>query len=110
MGTGFSILLTASLIIPLFSYQTQVLYFTANTLQSGTSVEPGFEFNHIWTSMGVGKNGHIYTAVSNTLRSHLGSTDPNAKGDVVLVKYNPNTNTMKSCGTVKKASLANNNW
>ena len=93
-----------------FAYPAQVLYFTTNTLQGGTSVEPGFQLNHIWTSSGVGVNGHIYVAVSNTLRSHTGSTDPNAKGDVCLVEYNPYNNTMKSCGTVKKACTAANNW
>jgi hypothetical protein len=92
-----------------FPYSAQRLYFTTNGSSGGTSVEAGFDFNHIWNSLGVGMNGHIYIAVSNTLQSEPSSGSPR-KGNTVVVAYNPYNGTMRSCHTVKRAAMGAGNW
>jgi hypothetical protein len=104
---GLFILL--GLVSGLFSYSAQRLYYTVNGTQGGTSVEPGFDFNHIWNSLGVGMNGHIYVAVSNTLQSEPPGGSPQ-KGNTVIVAYNPYNGTFRSCHTVKRAAQAAGNW
>jgi hypothetical protein len=79
------------------------LYFTTNTLSSGPSVYPGFEFRYIWNGIGQGKNDHLYVGISNKSESEGG-------GDVCVVEYNPYANTMKSVGTIIKAYQAAQNW
>jgi hypothetical protein len=94
-----------------FPYSAKKLYFTPNGVSGGASIEPGFGFNAIWTSLGMGKNKCVYVVVCDQLESqpsYYGSTPK--KGNCCLAEYNPYTNTMKSCGTVKKACTAIGNW
>ena len=90
-------------------YSAKVLRYTTDGTSGGTSVEPGFGFNAIWTGLGMGKNKCVYVAVCDQRQSQP-SYGTIGKGNVCVVKYNPYTNQMRSCGTVKKACQSVNNW
>jgi len=79
-----------------FCLTLKKLYFTTNTLSTGTSVKPGFTFNYTFNAVGTAKNGHQFVG--------FGDTDEGvAAGDVCIVEYDPYANTMSSPGTITEA-------
>jgi hypothetical protein len=88
---------------PLFSQTAKRLYFTTNMLESGPSIQPGFNFLFVFSGIGQGGDGCVYAAIGNT-------DEGVAAGDMCVAEYNPYANTMRSVGTVVGAYKASGNW
>jgi len=79
-----------------FGWTAKKLFFTSNTLSSGTSVKPGFSFEYTFNAIGTARNGHQFVGFGNT-------DEGLSAGDVCIVEYDPYTNTMSSPGTITEA-------
>jgi hypothetical protein len=88
-------------------YSAELIHFTVDNTENGTSLLPGFRHHSCWSGIGRSNAGNIYIAVSNHYQPRR-STDE--KGNDAVYKYDPVQDKMTLLGDLKSVSTAVNNW
>lgn len=90
------------LVVPVLGqFDAELIYFTDDGTQTGTSLSPGFLHHSCWSGIGASSAGNIYIAASNHQQPG---------GNVALYKYNPTSSQMSLLGDIKSTSQHVDNW